>query len=204
LFCVGPSSTGTATTRAYEMDVVDEGELVSGTLVDLAVPTPPAESFDTTFTMTTHNTYTQYGSVSDPYKPYFIRAGLGGSSRYRSYIQVPQAARDLMSGATVTDIQIRLTQAADNHGVSPYFGTASSGGGTVSNLATRSFSTSMSPGKTGWVTLTTAQRAALAAGTLYVVVGRADSSNTDTLVSYYGTSSGTSSYRPRIRIKGSK
>jgi hypothetical protein len=203
LFCVQPSSTGTATTRSYEMDVIDEGLVAASTLVD-AFTTPPSEPFDVQENSPNHLTVTQYGDVtSSSYKPYYVRHGQGGSSDYRTYVEIPPALRSMIDAGGTTSVRLRLTQAGDNHGVSPYIGTATALRGTIYNSATHAPSTAMSPGKTGWFTLNSTLLANINAGHDYIVVGRSGSVS-DVLVSYYGTGASTTNYRPRVRIIGSQ
>lgn len=201
LFCGNAQGSGDISTRNYVFSVIDEGPAPDSAPWDAYSP-PPSLPFDRVFPFADHETYSQYGLTTSQYKGYFLRHGTGGSSFYRSFLTEPAAARTLLNGGGITDIQVGLTFAQDNPVSNPWFGTwtGTAGTGTTISNGSQRGGAPTSHGQFEWISLSTAQRNAVVGGAK-IAIGRTVSA---TLASYYGTASGTPEYRPKLRIIGSQ
>lgn len=202
LLCGRVVGTGTANTREYTISIIEEPMTENTLGIYNAYSAPPAMPFDETARFADHYTYSQHGLRGSQYKGYYIRHGQGGSSYYRTFLPIPSSLRTIINGGGVTDMWVELTFAQDNAYSTPWAGTytGSPGTGTIISNPAQLSGGPTSPGETKWLKLTTAQRDAISAGA-NLVIGRASSA---TLVSYYGSASGTLNYRPRFRVKGSQ
>lgn len=138
----------------------------------------PTRDYDRMWYPTTHQVWTQSGA-GDTYAPQWVRSGNYSpafSSVYRTFVMVPQNMRDALSGASTSQINLRLTQVSGFEGA-PWIGwtnTDTITGGTEppnfdATQAARTFKT----GSTRWFRLPAAVEAAVASGAAKgIVVGR--------------------------------